>query len=256
MYQETHQQSIPINGIRRSLRLPQILIEFADAEIIRARKVVRRSNARITGKYPGWKANRTMQWESPHERNAMILLDACPSVVSFNEQPCEITYVMEGKARKHYPDLLVKSRYWQELWEVKTRNDAESPEVSSRTEFLSQYLPAYGYGYRLVLAEDLAIQPRLKNAELLLKLGKTPLNDLDRERTRQLFMEYETLTWDGIKSDSQNPKLRSHVCRLILDGLLTFNMDKELAHGTTINWVFNTQIEGEKSWASLISKKA
>jgi len=47
--------------------VPSIEIKFPVDGKIRSRKVVSRSNARNSGKYPSWKMQRMMQWESPHE---------------------------------------------------------------------------------------------------------------------------------------------------------------------------------------------
>ena len=101
-----------------------------------------------------------LQWESPHEGNAMRILDASPTVISFNEQPCEISYTLNGVERRHYPDFLVIEKHHREFWEVKTERDASEPEIVERTAFLTQNLPDYGYGYRMVFAEILASQPR------------------------------------------------------------------------------------------------
>ncbi len=102
----------------------KIEIIFPKDGKIRSRKVVKRSNARNTGKYPSWKMKRMMQWESVHEGNAMRILDATPSVTSFTEQPCEITYTLNGIQHRHYPDFMVIEGNCRELWEVKTEADA------------------------------------------------------------------------------------------------------------------------------------
>ena len=73
--------------------VPKIQINFPKDGKIRSRKVVKRSNARNSGKYPSWKMQRMMQWESVHEGNAMRILDATPNITAFNEQPCEIIYI-------------------------------------------------------------------------------------------------------------------------------------------------------------------
>lgn len=255
MYHASEYQPSYMDGLEPEFPSFDITILFADPATIRARRVVKRSNARITGKYPGWKARRMLQWESPHERNAMRLLDACPAVVSFNEQPCEIHYVMHGEKRKHYPDLLVQGNHWKEFWEIKTRSDAEQPEVAERSAFMAKALPAYGYGYRIVLAEDLKLECRLKNAKRLLKLGRIDIPSLERERIRQMFFGYETLPLGALQFDDANPNLKRHIYRLILDGVLTVDMDKPFEDSTAIYWSANQQYKGEQSWASLISKK-
>src|ERR1039457_2276067 len=72
---------------------------------MRFRRVVSRSNARSAGKYPSWKMDRMMHWESNNELNAFRLLDCDPNVTSYSEQPCRIAYVMDGVERIHFPDI-------------------------------------------------------------------------------------------------------------------------------------------------------
>ena len=62
-------------------------IVFSSAEQVRSRRVVTRSRFRPTGKYPSWKMERMLQWESMNELNAFRLLDCDPRVAVFTEQP-------------------------------------------------------------------------------------------------------------------------------------------------------------------------
>ena len=78
----------------------QVEIEFAEEE--RARRVISRSNSRVTGKYPGLKSRRMHYWESSLERDAFMLLDVSTEVVSFDEQPVTLYYGI-GKKLRHYP---------------------------------------------------------------------------------------------------------------------------------------------------------
>src|SRR5882757_3729479 len=91
---------------------------------MRSRKVVSRSNARSTGKYPSWKMGRMMHWESANELNAFRLLDCDPNVTSYCEQPCQIRYTLNGVERVHYPDILVTTTAGKQFWEVKLRSNA------------------------------------------------------------------------------------------------------------------------------------
>ena len=76
-------------------------IVFPEPGQLRSRKVVSRSSARPKGKYPSWKVRRMVQWESENELNAFRLLDCDPDVTCFNEQPCEVKYVLGGQVRSH-----------------------------------------------------------------------------------------------------------------------------------------------------------
>jgi hypothetical protein len=161
------------------------------------RRIVMRSRARATGRYPSWKAGRMMQWESVNELNAFRILDAMPEVSTFAEQPCEIRYVQAGLDRYHYPDILVVINGVSELWEVKPGADARSEETQSRTELLTQELLPYGLVYRIASAESLAQQPRLKNSIKLLQFGRRMATEMDSECIRQVLLRCGLLTWES-----------------------------------------------------------
>lgn len=225
-------------------------IVSADPRSIRSRRVVNRYNSIITGKYPGMKAGRMMQWESRHERNAMLLLDTCPSVLAFNEQPCEINYILQGQKLRHYPDFLVRGCGWKELWEVKMQKDAFSPEVSRRTALMQQHLPQHGYGYRVVFAEHLAFKTRLENAKRILRLGNASIPLVAHEKIRLLFKNQSTLPWGVIAHNTSDLHLLNQVCRLILDGLVTLDFYQPISDSTLITWVGQSKTERSAQWLS------
>ena len=153
-----------------------------------ARKIIYRSRASVATKYPSWKMGRFIHAESKNELNAFILLDANPAVASFREQPAIIEYVMDGTPHKHFPDILVVlTDGSMEFWEVKPKEQAVKPEVLARTRLMTELLPQQGYAYRVVIGEDLATQPRLKNALKLLRLGRQNSSSLDVLATTQLL---------------------------------------------------------------------
>lgn len=230
-------------------------IQFA-APGKRYRKVVKRSNARNTNKYPSWKMGRMMQCESANERDAMILLDACSWVKAFREQPCEIKYVLNGKTQRHVPDILVIGDGWQSLWEIKPRWYAEQADIAERTAFLNRELPNHGYRYQLVLAEDLMLDPRISNAKLLLSMGRAPVALYEREVIRRLFATSDTLPWGIFKSNPEIPQLLQQACRLVLEGNLYLDVNQPISDDTMVTWVSKPSINGGASWESLISSRA
>lgn len=219
--------------------VPKIAINFPQDGKIRSRKVVKRSNARNSGKYPSWKMNRMMQWESVHEGNAMRMLDADPSVISFNEQPCEIIYILNGEKRRHYPDFLVRESDRKEFWEVKTSKDADQPDVVERTAFLTNALPFYGYSYRVVVAESLASEPQLGNIKRLNKLGRQALTVVQQEAIRRLFKEQPLMSWGVF--EEQSPTVLKQISRLILEGKLSIDLNQPIHAATPIRSNFNIQ---------------
>lgn len=208
-----------------------ITIEFPEA--IRSRKVVTRSRARPTGKFPSWKMGRMLQWESLAELNAMRLLDATPAVRSFAEQPAVVRYSLNGESRIHHPDLLVeRDNDLKELWEVKSAKDAAREEVAARTTLLQAALPTYGYEYRMVYAEQLRRQPRLSNVLEILKWGHGPITAVERERVRAILTQLPAVTWGAAVSGVLGRSGRHSLCRLVLEGMLAFDLNEKLCFDT------------------------
>jgi len=221
------------------IAVPEIQIIFPKDGKVRSRKVVKRSNARNTGKYPSWKMQRMMQWESVHEGNAMRILDASPRVISFYEQPCEIIYKINGEHRRHYPDFMVVESHRREFWEVKTEVDANSVEVAERTEFLKTFLPEYGYNYLVVFAENLAKQPRLDNVKRLNKLGRYPVSIIEQEKIRRLFNSNPVMSWGAFEQHA--PQTLRNISRLILQGNLSIDLNQPISSATSIHSNFTVQ---------------
>lgn len=208
-------------------------IEWANPIEVRARRVVSRSNSRPTGKYPSWKMRRMMQWESQHECHALMLLDSNPAVLSFSEQPCLIRYYLDGEICRHYPDILVITQQSRELWEIKLKAEADSPVIAQRTAYLSKHLPDYGYTYRVIHAESLAVRPQLENIKRLLRLGRQPVDLICRERFRILFQHSNAIPWKLLSTKEFD--FGRQTARLILEGYLEFSIHLPLNEETLIS---------------------
>ena len=129
-------------------------------------------------------------------------------------------YVDNGETKRHFPDLLVETKDYKELWEVKQELDAHRPDVSIRSELLTKHLPVWGYAYQVVLGRDLAKQPRLRNANLLLQLGRRPVTEREQEFIRLALKRQDALisldAWNGAYGD----RGREILCALALRGAL------------------------------------
>ena len=199
----------------------------------RTRKVVIRSNWHRTQKFPSRKAGRMVQSESRSEFYAHHLLEVDPTIQSFAEQPYRIIYVLEGKEREHYPDIRVERHDGRrEIWEVKSAKDAGSPFIRARTAFMQEHLAALGYTYRVALNEDLERQPRLNNLRLLLKFGRYPVDVVTREHIRQLAARADGIPWKAAREGVLGTQGRFALCRLVLDGLLTVDLESPVCADT------------------------
>lgn len=200
-------------------------IEFPAEGKLRSRKIVSRSRARPTGKFPSLKMGRMMQWESPHELNAFRLLDATPAAVAYHEQPLAVRFVLNGQLHVHFPDVLVQWKESLELWEIKPSQQALKPEVAFRTQFLTEMLPSLGFRYRIVLADELSAQPRLGNVLTLLRLGREAVPDVEREHIRRILQEVPAIHWTAAAQGALGPRGLKRLCRLALEGVLRVDLD-------------------------------
>jgi hypothetical protein len=211
---------------------PVLRVTFSSAEQVRSRRVVTRSRFRPTGKYPSWKMERMLQWESINELNAFRLLDCNPKVTVFTEQPCEIVYLDGAEVKHHYPDIYLEIGGRRELWEVKSASEASRREVSTRTDLLCRGLQRYGFTYRVILDQELAQQPRLDNAKILLRFGRHAASDCEREYLRLAVESKSHLSWAEICHGALGSRGREILCRLVLEGVLSFDLDSPLGPGT------------------------
>lgn len=198
------------------------------------RKVISRSNARATGKWPSWKMG-MVHYESENEKNAFKLLDASPNVVGYYPQPCVIKYQLDGEIHTHYPDILVHYQDRKEIWEVKTLSDSLSPDIHRRSAFMDQHLSSYGYQYQVAIAEALEKRPRLQNVETLIRQGRQKISFQERETIRQLFARQPFISWGAFGSNAIGPIQRRHVCRLILEGGLACDINDLITESTLIS---------------------
>lgn len=218
-------------------------IEFPSESGTRVRRVVTRSRARPTGKYPSWKMGRMVQWESHNELNAYRLLDANPAVRAFYEQPLAIHYCLDGEPHIHYPDTLVELGTSRELWEIKPASEAVKPENVARTRFMTEALQNHGFTYRMVLAEDLRREPRLSNVLTLLKYGRQPIGTLEREQLRLLLEKTGGLCWGAATSGDLGPRSRFVLSRLALEGQLHVDIEQPLS----AHWRFTANVDSRSA---------
>jgi hypothetical protein len=195
-------------------------IEFPEDGALRARKVVTRSRARSTIKYPSWKNGRMCQAESPNECNAFRLLDCDPTVSRFSEQPCQIRFGDGRFVLRHFPDILAQIGDENRLIEVKTDEDAEKEEVKQRTLLMARELPRFGYSYVLMKASELSLQPRLSNFKQILRFSRYTPTEWDFELIREILHRRGALVWKEACAGAYGPRGRQILCNLVLRGNL------------------------------------
>jgi len=131
-----------------------------------ARKVVTRRGRRFRGYFPSRKLHRMVAWESLLERDAILLLEVSPGVVSFQEQPTLIRYFNGKVFCDYYPDFeVVLSDGSVFHLEVKTTSKLNTPKVATQFTAIAAHYQEKGFGFRIVTEQELQREPLLSNAQ-------------------------------------------------------------------------------------------
>jgi len=72
---------------------------------MKSRKVVTRSGRGFRGYFPSKKLNRSVQFESLLERDAIKLFESSNEVVTYREQPTIIYYYLDDIQKRYHPDF-------------------------------------------------------------------------------------------------------------------------------------------------------
>lgn len=203
----------------------------------RMRKVVRRSNYRMTGKFPSFKNDRMMHWESKYERDAFHLLETCPLVKSYSEQPALLRYNDEDDVtRLHYPDILVELTSGHLIFiEIKPKTAATDKELAKRTKLLQALLRAKGYYYLMILPEQVDRLAYLNNAKHLLKFGKIPTPETVWEKVRRIFLKVSNIQIAELIQMIGNAHARHWIYRMLITGDLTFDSSISISNRTLVS---------------------
>lgn len=199
--------------------IPGLLsISFPPEPELRVRRVVTRSRARRTYKCPSWKMGRMIQAESLNEVVAVRLYDLDPTVISFHEQALAIHYVLNGEVCSHVPDYVVKRSDMTGIDEIKDEADKKNPDLAQRTKILTPLLARLGLTYRVRFVNKDLYKSEVILARALLKIGRTEITEIERERASRLFRSRPDVTWGDIVSGALGERGQRVVARLILEG--------------------------------------
>lgn len=167
-------------GWARELALDQrataqvgLRIELPGPDQVRARKLISRSRRVMTGKYPSWKLGRLVHWESRLESSVFRLLDVCPAVITYAEQPFTIHYLDAGTWHAHVPDVAYLT-FGDQLWilEIKSSMDRGLADAVRRAALIGPRLKALGLKYAIVTEDSIRAGTSLSNAEALVKAAR------------------------------------------------------------------------------------
>lgn len=216
---------------------------WPDAGKVRVRKLLSRAARRPIFRFSSLKMGRSIHLESQLEHELALLLDACPRVDAFAEQPVVMEFNTAGGTARHIPDFAVahQGRPW--FVEVKFARDVDAA-VLERTHHLTKLLADVGVGYRLMTEQDLPAPTRLSNAWSLLQRGRRMTTDHDTVLTLHQVITHPRITLGELGWDDTTRA--TILARELMQGRLHTDFSARLSSTSIVQ---ATPVEGGWLWA-------
>lgn len=213
----------------------EVTIQFSDKGK-RVRKVVRRSNHRMTGKYPSIKNGRMVHWESQYEKQAIQLLEVNPSVTSYAEQAAIFKYSNgDGVTYKHIPDIYVELYNGNRVFiEVKPNSAIHDQDLINRTLLLRELLQRKGYTYFLIVPDQLDEMHYLKNAKSLIRRASKAVPFFIKEKIQKYLRVKGQVHLSKLIQMIDDENALGWIYKLLINGLIKCNLAEPISAKTTI----------------------
>lgn len=203
------------------------------------RKVVTRSGHRVRGFFPSRKNQRMVAWESVLERDAIVLFELSPGVISYEEQPSIELYYQGSIPRKYYPDFALTLRNGSVVHvEIKPMKKLSNKLIRERFHLIASSYQQQSRQFWILTDEQIRKQPRLSNltqcayhfkADWPTKPTPWELHDL---------RQCDGWTFSTLAQALDGPP---SVFRLLAAGLACCDMDKPIEPNTHITFTHGEQ---------------
>ena len=212
---------------------PEATESIRPSLLTRVREPVSRSKSGVQGKVADVLHGRSRHAESQNEIRGFRLLIATSRADEWQEQPFVLEYHSNGHKHRYTPDALVAWGSHREVVEIKGDREAELPEAQERFGLISEILVEYGYRFRLWRASEICAEPRLTNADIVLRYRRAAVPPTERERLRQACSSVPDLRLRDL-CELANSAVPS-VLRLLLEGTLHIDWWKPLGPDSRVS---------------------
>lgn len=202
-------------------------------QLQRVREPVSRSKAGIQGKVADVVHGRSRHAESQNELKAFQILMATARADTWQEQPFTLEYHHGGTKHRYTPDALVVWGEHRSVVEVKEDADAELPEAQARFRVIDERLAEHGYRFRLWKSSEIRAEPRLANANLILRYRCVAVSLGDRHGVLRAFIATPEIQLHSLCEIARVPV--QGVLRLVIDGAVHIDWWKPLSLNSTVS---------------------
>lgn len=134
----------------------------AEGHDMLSRKVVTRSGRGFRGYFPSKKLNRSVQFESLLERDAIRLFENSNEVVTYKEQPTIIYYYLDDIQKRYHPDfeLVLQDGYIVHV-EVKPSIHLTTITLSAKYQAIAQSYSSRTESFVVLTEKELRAETRV-----------------------------------------------------------------------------------------------
>lgn len=204
----------------------------------RVREPIKNYCGLFRGKFPSRKTGRMVHWESLLERDAALLFEFSPGVISFREQPCKIFYNLDGRIRRYTPDFEITLTNGEILIvEVKPAVRLQRSEEKHRFSRITQYFSERGYRF-ILLTDEMIRQPiLLRNLRILCRYRRENFSEFERRCWLERLNSFSNFAFADLVTLIGK---EDEVWRLIEQRVL----DVDLRMDITADTLLHTEIKG------------
>lgn len=199
----------------------------------RVREPVSRSKAGVQGKVADVVHGRSRHAESQNELKAFQILMATARADTWQEQPFTLEYRHGGAKHRYTPDALVVWGERRAVVEIKEDADAESPEAQAKFRVIEDRLAEHGYRFRLWKSSEIRAEPRLANANLILRYRCVVVSLGERQGVLRAFTATPEIELRSLCKTARVPV--QGVLRLVMDGAVHIDWWKPLSLNSTVS---------------------
>lgn len=118
-----------------------------------------------------------VQWESPLERDAILLFEFSNGIKRYQEQPELIIYERDGEMRRYFPDFSLTLSTGEVIHiEVKPISKFNSVDIVNKFNAVIQHYDRVGRNFKILVDSNIRTEPRLTN---LKRLASVQHHDMD-----------------------------------------------------------------------------
>ncbi|GAB6847084.1 TnsA endonuclease N-terminal domain-containing protein [Paraburkholderia kururiensis] len=198
------------------------------------RRVVRPTGAAFRGRFPSAKSDHPVSFESLLERDALLLLEFSPGVLTYREQPLFTFYPHNGRMRKYTPDFEVTFVDGAtRLIEVKPAYKLLDAEEAGRLTCLADHFRRWGTDFQVLSETEIRRSPDLlANLRSLMPYRAYPVAPLQQ---RLAIEQLGTRAPVSLADATARLNGRHAVMQLIAHNVLVSDLEQPLTAETMLH---------------------